>query len=278
MLLRDMPRTSAEIAALEEPRQAGLLAAVTPLTRAFAGGVMGFHAPGSWQNQACGVGLEGPVSGDEIDAMVHFFTSRGVEPRIELSPFAHETLVAGLGARGFVVREFENVLARELPEGEDLEATLPNGRPRDLVVWQLDPTDERGLREAVETTLSGFYPPGEIPDAMIVAGTKTLTVESMVCYVAALDGQTVAAGSVGIGTRVASLMGVSTHPDFRRRGIQQYLMTTRLQTARARGCVLATIASRPGISTERNAMRIGFHMAYTRTVVAMPGPGLIPSP
>jgi hypothetical protein len=63
----------ADIARLEERRQAELLAAVAPVIQPFAGGVMGFHEPGSWQNQASGAGLDGPVSDDELDAMIEFY-------------------------------------------------------------------------------------------------------------------------------------------------------------------------------------------------------------
>jgi hypothetical protein len=124
----------AEIAQLEERRQADMLAAVAPLVRPFAGGVMGFHEPGSWQNQASGVGLDGFVEDSEVEAMVEFYVSRGVEPRVELSPFAHPSLIGALAERNFVVREFEHVLARELPAGEDLDAQLPFGRPAGLAL------------------------------------------------------------------------------------------------------------------------------------------------
>jgi hypothetical protein len=44
-----------------------------------------------------------------------------------------------------------------------------------------------------------------------------------------------------------------------------------------RGCILATISSRPGIPTERNALRLGFTMAYTKVILVRPGPGLAAS-
>jgi GNAT superfamily N-acetyltransferase len=276
-MLPRMPLTPAELAALEEPRQAALLAAITPLVRPFAGGVMGFHEPGSWQNQACGVGLDGPVSDAEIDAFVEFYASRGVEPRVELSPFADETLIAGLAARSFVVREFENVLARELPAGEELEAALPFGRPAGLELTSVDRSDDEAIERAAEMTLRGFYPEGEVPPPMLAACRQTLLLDSVRSYAATVDGELVAVGSVALGERVASLMGVSTLPAFRRRGIQQALMVTRLATAREHGCVLATIGSRPGIPTERNAMRVGFCMAYTKVILVRPGEGLATS-
>ena len=60
--------------------------------------------------------------------------------------------------------------------------------------------------------------------------------------------------------------------------MQQALIVARLECTRARGCTLATIVSHPGIPTERNSVRLGFRMAYTRAVLVRPGDGLVPSP
>lgn len=266
-----------DIAALEERRQAAMLAAVSPTTRPFAGGVMAFHEPGSWQNQACGVGLDGPVDPVEIDAMIEFYRERGVEPRLELSPFAHETLIAGLAARSFVIREFENVLARELPAREDLDALLVQGWPRGLELELVDARDPAALELAAELTLRGFYPEGEAPGPMLEACRRTLCLAGTRALLARVDGEAVAAGSLSLGEAVASLMGVSTLPAFRRRGIQQALIVTRLGLARDHGCRVATVGSRPGIPTERNATRLGFAMAYTKVVLVRPEAGLATS-
>lgn len=264
----------ADIAKLEERRQADMLAAVTPLVRPFAGGVMGFHEVGSWQNQACGVGLDGVVADDDVEAMVEFYVSRGVEPRVELSPFADPSLIAALGKRGFVIREFEHVLARELPAGEDLDARLPFGRPAGLELERVDKSDAAAIDSAVEATLIGFFPDGNVPQAMRDACRSALLLDSALTFAARIDGQLVAAGSLSSSSQVASLMGVSTATAFRRRGIQQALMVARLAAARERGCVLVTIGSRPGMPTERNAIRLGFRVAYTKVIVVRPGDGL----
>jgi hypothetical protein len=267
----------AEIAQLEERRQAAMLASVAPLVRPFAGGVMGFDEPGSWQNQASGVGLDGPVDEAEVDTMIDFYVSRGVEPRVELSPFAHESLIAALGKRNFVVREFEHVLARELPAGEDIEARLPFGRPAGLEISIVDKSDAHAIARAVEVTLSGFYPDGNLPEAMVAACRATLLLDSTLTFAATIDGVLAAAGSISCSSPVASLMGVSTVTQLRGRGIQQALIATRLVAARERGCVLTTIGSRPGMSTERNAIRLGFRVAYTKVIVVRPGEGLATS-
>jgi GNAT superfamily N-acetyltransferase len=269
-----MSLSPAEIALLEERRQAQMLAALAPQVLPFAGGVMAFHELGSWQNQAAGVGLAGPVDAAEIEALIEFYQSRGVEPRLELSPFADETLIAGLGERGFVIREFEQVLARELHDGEELERLLPHGRPPGLELRALDQSDAAMVRRAAEVALRGFFPGDELPPAMFEACVRFNSMPTTLTYLAWFDGELAAAGSLGLGEGVASLMGVSTEPRFRRRGIQQALIVERLAAARARGCMLATIGSRPGIPTERNAMRLGFSVAYTKVILVRPGPGL----
>jgi GNAT superfamily N-acetyltransferase len=109
---------------------------------------------------------------------------------------------------------------------------------------------------------------------MADACRTTLLLDSTLTFLARIDGELAAAGSLSAGSQVASLMGVSTAPTFRGRGIQQALIVARLAAARERGCVLTTIGSRPGMSTERNAIRLGFRVAYTKVIVVRPGVGL----
>jgi predicted acetyltransferase len=75
---------------------------------------------------------------------------------------------------------------------------------------------------------------------------------------------------------LATLYGVSVVPDMRRRGIQLAMMAWRLREAARRGAVIVTIGSLPGASTESNAMRMGFRVAYTKAVMVRPGAGLTP--
>jgi GNAT superfamily N-acetyltransferase len=86
----------------------------------------------------------------------------------------------------------------------------------------------------------------------------------------------VGAGSVEFAGELCALFGLSVLPEFRRRGIQQALIAARLNEARRRGAHLATISGRPGAATERNVMRMGFALAYTKVILVKPGPGLTP--
>src|SRR5690606_7687062 len=78
------PLAPIDIARLEEAHQARGVADAAGYAEPIGGGLMCFGGEGSWASQACNLGLDGPVSGEDLDRLCHFYTSRGVEPRVEL--------------------------------------------------------------------------------------------------------------------------------------------------------------------------------------------------
>ncbi len=268
-----------EIARVEERRQGRGIAEIADEAREFAGGWMCFGGRGSWTNQAAGAGLSGPVSDAELDDFVAWYVERGVEPTIEVASMAHATLLDGLAARGFILREFENVLARELPPGEDLPAALPHGWPDGLEVVRVDPADAEQVEAYVEHSTVGFRPTDQpITNVLARSVRRTVAHARCDCFLALVDGAPVGGGAVETAGEAASLFGTSVHPDHRRRGIQAALITRRLETARDRGARVVCIHSQPGIPTERNAARLGFALAYAKAKLAMPGEDLEASP
>jgi hypothetical protein len=79
-----------------------------------------------------------------------------------------------------------------------------------------------------------------------------------------LDGRAIATASLVIANGVGLLAGSSTIAEWRRRGAQRALLECRLQCATQAGCDLAMICAEPGSSSQRNAERAGFQIAYTR--------------
>lgn len=271
--------TFLEIARLEERRQALGTKAVATEAEAIAGGWACYAGPGSWANQAAGMGLDGPVPAAEVARLVTFYTSRGVQPKVELCPFVDPSLLEGLAAHGFSVRGFENVLARELPGGEDLRAALPDGWPADLEIVRVDPRDEAQVRTFIDVSTSGFRPEGQPPSAVEIELTSRVVAHpNCDSFLALLGGRFAGGGGMAVGASVAALFGTSVLPAYRRRGIQQALIVRRLERARERDCRIATIGSEPGISTERNASRVGFFLAYSKTILTLRREGLVPSP
>lgn len=266
-----------ELARLVERKQALAAAELALESQRLADGWLSYGGPGAYVNKACGLGLDGPVTDADLDTLVTFFTSRGIEPRVELCPFAHPSLPAGLAQRGLVLQQFVNVLFRKLPP-RDAPLGVP-GPPEGVTIERVDPSDEVALRRFVEVAESGFLPEGtqEVPEVFMNLSLKAGRQPTQDCFVARVGDTLVGAAGCDSRDGATALFGASVKPAWRRRGIQQALIAARLERARERGSHLATVMSSPGIPTERNAARLGFAMAYTRVILVKHGEGLIPT-
>ena len=69
---------------------------------------------------------------------------------------------------------------------------------------------------------------------------------------------------------VAQLTGAATAPEYRRRGVQTALLSTRLADAAGAGCDIAVVTTQPGSKSQENVQRRGFHLLYTRAVLVKP--------
>lgn len=265
----------AELARAEESRLAAGFSEISHEHRPFAGGVMCRAAPGAWCNAAVGAGFAGTVSLEEVDGMIAYFESHGVEPRAEVSPYADLSLTQALSRRGFVVRNYENVLFRHL-EGAPLPPS-PYPAPKGLVIRAIDRANEREVDLHARTATSGFFARGEeVPPEMLEVARTVARHPRVAAVVAELDGEVVGAGGLESLGLVAALFGVTVLPKARRLGVQRAMIEWRLRHARERGCRWATIGSRPGHITERNVRRVGFELGYTKVVLVRPGEGLKP--
>jgi len=243
-----------------------------------AGGWMAANGPGSYLNKAAGIAFGVEPTEEDVLRIERFFSSRGIEPRVELTAFAPVGFLRLLAEHGFVLQEFEHTLVLSLEEAGDLTRWAVALAPG-IRIQALDPTDAQQLRAFVETSASGFLPEGaSLPDTYLDTGLKAAREPDHHGFLATVDG--VVAGAAGSSLRrgVMSLFGASVRPAFRRRGIQQALIAARLERARSLGADLASVTSHPGIPTERNAARFGFQLAYVRAVLVKRGPGLVPSP
>src|SRR5437660_956459 len=80
-----------------------------------------------------------------------------------------------------------------------------------------------------------------------------------------IDGHTGADGTLCIRKGGALFAGAATIPSLRRRGLQAALLGERMRYAFEQGCDLAMMVAEAGSSSQRNAERKGFQIAYTRT-------------
>ncbi|MFN0011444.1 MAG: hypothetical protein ACKVS8_07350 [Phycisphaerales bacterium] len=300
-----------DISRLEERRRAICARDIADSVLEIAGG-QGFALrgkPGSWINYAVGFGLAEPgvpapsaagchatwptpVPREELQRIIAWYESAGIEPRFEVSPLADVRIFRDLADLGCGVRDFTNAMYRQVSLAHP--ARPASEPPRDLQIRVIDPANDAQVRAYSIVAVSGFKPAGVAPtedeiafSARVIRGPRTL---AMGAYMP--DGpreQLVGAGALlltspGDGEPFttlggcASLMGLSVLPAFRQRGIQQALIAARLNAAAERRVCVATIGSRPGAGTERNAIRMNFQLAYTKLILTRPGPGLVAVP
>jgi GNAT superfamily N-acetyltransferase len=226
------------------------------------GGCILFTGADSPVTQAIGLGREGPVSAADLDAVEHFFAERGAVPRINLFPFAHPSLVEELGRRSYRVEEFENALARPLSSGDSFDIPAAGIEVREVGGTEFDrwaAVVARGFKSAPRESVPTE---GELALARVspfISGVKS--------YVASIDGEFVAGGSVSVHDGIATMFGDATLPEWRRRGAQTVLLKARLDHALQEGCDLAAAGASPGSGSQRNMEKLGFRVAYTQIMM-----------
>jgi Acetyltransferase (GNAT) domain len=217
-----------------------------------------FDGVGSPCTQTFGLGLDGPVGAAELDQLEAFFLSRGASVCHEVSPLAGVELFALLASRGYKPVELSTVLFQPIdPAATGTRQLNPAVKVRQVSIDEaamFAAVSARGWSEAVDVRpfIEGL--------ARIVAAKRDGP-----CFVAEIDGVPIATGAMNVWHGVALLAGASTVPEGRRQGAQLALLDTRLRFAASQGCDVAMMCTAPGSTSQRNAERNGFRIAYTRT-------------
>lgn len=213
-----------------------------------------FDGVGSPLSQTFGLGLTTPARGPELATIEAWFAERGADTAHEVSPFAGVATLQALVARGYQPIELSTVLVQPI-----VERTLSTP----LRVRVIDP-DVDG-RTWGDTAISGWSTDPESAPFVRTIVDVNLANRAMAHYVVERDGEPIATGSLGICGDVALLTGASTIPSARGIGAQAALLAQRLADARVRGCTAAMMVAAVGSTSQRNAERNGFRVAYTRT-------------
>lgn len=217
-----------------------------------------FDAVGSPLTQSFGLGLFCEPTEAHLIAVDEFFTSRGAVPAHEVCSHADISVLAVLHQRGYRAIEMSSVLYKPInplllnpPAGKtSVEAVITSASQRDQ--W-------------ASTVVGGW---SEFPEytevlrdlSMVMAAAKHST-----CFHAVVDDKMVGTGLVTCHNGVALLAGASTVPAYRGKGAQNALLHARLAHAVANNCDIAMVVAQPGSTSQRNAERNGFRVAYTRT-------------
>jgi GNAT superfamily N-acetyltransferase len=232
-----------------------------------AGGTAVFGGPTYPANHIVGMGLYGPVTSADLDAVEEFYRSKGVPCEIVISPLSDRSLLDSLAPRGYRVTEFNSVLIRRLEAGTLI------GPGEGITIERVTATTAK-LWDSV--IVKGYAELGPLPENLFV---PFATLQGSMNFLALLDGVP-AGGSMGAILRdagIAALFGTATLPEFRGRGVQTALINRRLWEAGIAGCEYAVVSTLPGSGSQRNMERRGFRVAYTKLVIVRRWPELIPT-
>ena len=233
-----------------------------------------FDGVSSPLTQTFGLGLFQPTAAADLDAIEAFYAERGAPVFHEVSPLADAGLPALLASRGYQPFEFSSVMYQPIdtaglkpcttPAGE--AGTTPTGevvqafRPAGVTVRLIE-KDEAEIYARVSA--EGWAEFG-VGDFLREIGRVSGSVQGLHLFLADLDGAPIAAGALNVADGVALFAGASTIPSGRTRGAQLALLARRLRFAAEQQCDVAMMVALPGSSSQRNAERNGFRIAYTR--------------
>ena len=209
--------------------------------------------------QTFGLGVFEDTTGEHLDEIEAFFTERGAPVFHEVSPMADSSLLVLLNERGYQPIELTSVMFRELG-GPPVDV-----RPRDpKLITRIVNADEVDLW--AKTSADAWVTEDEsLADFMFNFGRISAQCAGAYPYLAEFDGRPISTGMLFIFDDVCMLAGASTIPDGRRQGGQTALLEDRLTFASSKGCKLAIMGTAPGSTSQKNAQKNGFNIAYTRT-------------
>lgn len=203
------------------------------------------------------LGLTGPVTKVDVDAIEAWFVARGRRAKIDLSPLADASLFEILGARSYVVEHFDVVLMRDAPKA--------GHEPSPVAGVGVEVCDDMELW--IETSLRGIASDPLMAEGFHDKAAGLFSAEGVVNYLARVDGELAGACQFFVQDGVGLMHTGSTVPAMRGRGVQTAMLKRRIADARTLGCdLLATQTDHLTIS-QRNQQRLGFEVVLSRPAV-----------
>jgi GNAT superfamily N-acetyltransferase len=224
------------------------------------GGHMMFAGLNSPIGHAAGLGFNGPVTAADFDRLEAFYRSHGAPAQLDLCPLTDPSVLELTNTRGYRVAELNNVLYASLDRQQSVE--IPSG-----VTIRRGGTEEAGVFSDLVTRsfFENHAAPADFADML----APLFHFREALTFLAMVDGVPIAAaaGRIIPEHRVFALFGAGTLPEFRGRGIQTALLLTRMRAAAEAGCELVVVVTRGGTTSERNCIRLGFQIAYSKATL-----------
>jgi len=232
------------------------------------GGHMVFAGLGSPIGRATGVGLDRPFTAADLDRVEAFYRAHHAPSQVDICSMHEPAVFELFKERGYAIAELNNVLYRKLEGDSELrgkyDEKLPPLQPGCEIRRSL-PEEADAAGAIVE---SAFFPDGA-PEAFGGLIAPFYQMERALAFVASVEGKLVACGTglVIPEHKVFALCGAGTLAEFRGRGLQTALLRARMAAALEAGCEYAVVVTNGGTTSQRNAERLGFRVAYSKATV-----------
>lgn len=224
------------------------------------GGHMIFAGLNSPIGRAVGMGFDGPVKEVDLDRLEAFYRSHNAPTQLDICPLTDASLLELVKARGYGIAELNNLLFRRLDPAETV--SVPTG-------VQIRAGKPQEAKQFCDIVSRSFFEKGDTPEGFVDMLAPLFQSPGSLTFVASVDENPVAAaaGRIIPEHRVFALFGAGTLPEFRGRGIQSALLRTRMKAAADAECDLAVVVTQGGSVSERNCVRLGFRIAYSKATV-----------
>jgi GNAT superfamily N-acetyltransferase len=225
------------------------------------GGHMVFAGVGSPIGRAGGLGFDGPVSAADLDRVEDFYRSHGAPAQVDVCPLTEPSLLELLKLRSYTLAELNNVLYRLLKRDELF--------PPPAAGIDLRPAEPHEAEFWADLVGRAFREGEACPPDFLQMFTPLFQISNAVTFFASLNGE-LAGGAGGLivpERKLLALFGAATLPQFRGHGIQTAFLHTRMAVAARAGCDLAVTVTLGGSTSQRNAERAGFRVAYSKATM-----------
>ncbi|WP_139015864.1 GNAT family N-acetyltransferase [Ensifer aridi] len=208
--------------------------------------------------------MPGVVSNDDVIAGVEFVHAAGKSCRIDVPPTSNTVeILPILSSLGFVHCGFYN---GHFGVAESVLERLFDGglRPPPSLSIRRYATAE--LRQYVECFNDGH---NIHPDhRQVIASEFAAILKSPFARMwgAWIDGQLAGVALLLVRGRIGHLASATTRLPFRRLGIHRYLLQSRIKDALTAGCWFVSVHTAVASASQRNLVRFGFHLAYTKAI------------
>ncbi|KAI5460554.1 hypothetical protein BGZ63DRAFT_425060 [Mariannaea sp. PMI_226] len=222
-------------------------------------------------NFVAGLGTTSSAGESDLEKIELAHSRVGISTMIELCPYADKKTLTALALRGFNAVGFLIEYIRPLTDisvNDTIETRLSETHSHTSI--SISRVQVREHETFVQHSVEGFCDTGRSPLILdVLARVATLRADSLL-YFAKIHEEIGATGALAVIEtpygRIGYLYHGSTVPRFRKRGLHRALDWARLLDARQRGCDLALVQAQTGSSSGRNAERLGFRLAYTKTL------------